>query len=153
MLQSELIVPEVRFDIDGAAWGYYMRRGKKRWIRYNPLLFSRYYEEGLNETVPHEVAHYVVDCIDDSVAGKRSMPHGAEWKSVMKFLGVSNPRATATYDTSGLNIRRQNRYVYRCGCRNHELTTTRHKRVLRGQHYLCRVCGDELKVAENRGSS
>jgi len=57
----DLDTPTVTFNVKGTAWGYYMRRGKKVTIRFNPLLFARYFQEGLQDTVPHEVAHYVVD--------------------------------------------------------------------------------------------
>ncbi len=138
----KLETPEIKFDIRGIAWGYFVRHGKRRWIRYNPGLFCRHYTEGLNETVPHEVAHYAVDVLFD---GRRYKPHGSEWKAVMHGFGIDNPKATGNYDISGLAVRRQHRYAYRCGCRQHQLTSTRHYRILRGQRYFCRGCGEVLE--------
>lgn len=140
--EVKLEAPEIRFDIKGAAWGCFVRHGKRRWIRYNPSLFCRYYTEGLNETVPHEVAHYAVDVLFPK---NRCKPHGAEWKAVMRRFGIENPRATGDYDISGLDVRRQHRYDYSCRCRQHQLTSTRHYRILRGKQYLCRGCGEVLK--------
>ncbi len=139
----KLDLPDIRFDIKGAVWGYYVRHGQQRWIRYNPSLFCKYYASGLNETVPHEVAHYAVDSLFPK---RRCKPHGVEWKAVMHEFGIASPRATASYDTSGLDVRRQHRYDYSCGCRQHQLTSTRHNRILRGQHYLCRGCGEVLNA-------
>ena len=138
----DLDVPTVNFNVKGTAWGYYMRRGKKVTIRFNPLLFARYFQEGLQDTVPHEVAHYVVD----SMYTGRPRPHGPEWREVMNLFGIKNPRATSDYDTTGLEVRRQRRFSYACGCQNHEVSTTRHKRILKGAKYLCRTCGQELSA-------
>jgi SprT protein len=58
----------------------------------------------------------------------------------MQALGAS-PRATGRYDLSGLPLRRQRRFTYRCGCQTHQLSTVRHNRVQRGEAiYLCRQC-------------
>ena len=53
----------VDFDLRGKCAGMYqVRRGQRR-IRYNPWLFAKYYSDSLSDTVTHEVAHYVVDCL------------------------------------------------------------------------------------------
>ena len=38
----------------------------------------------LSDTVIHEVAHYIVDCL---YGFQRVKPHGPEWKSIMVDLG------------------------------------------------------------------
>lgn len=136
-----LPVPRVDFDINGVAWGYYVRHGTRVRIRFNPVLFERAFAESLNDTVPHEVAHYVVD----HAFSRRAKPHGSEWQRVMRLFGVDKPKATARYDTEGLSVRRQRRFAYRCDCREHEITTTRHRRALRGVRYVCRECQAALR--------
>ncbi len=131
----------ILFDIEGAAWGYYVRQGDRRWFRYNPALFARHFDEGLRDTIPHEVAHYVVD----RRYRRRCKPHGPEWRRVMRHFGIDDPRATHTTSLEGLTIRRQRRFLYYCDCGEVPLSTTRHNRILRhGTRYRCRRCGQTL---------
>jgi len=133
-------VPVV-FDLKGRAVGMYRVRCGERLIRYNPYIFAKYFDSNLNETVPHEVAHYVTDRLY-GLGNVRS--HGFEWKTVMAALGV-DARATARYDLDGIPVRRQRRFAYRCSCRIHQLTSCRHNRVLRGQAaYHCQNCGSAI---------
>ena len=125
------------FDLRGTSAGVYRSDGRVRQIRYNTLIFARYFEENLVETVPHEVAHYVVDV----VFGRRGIrPHGVQWKGVMSDFGVS---ATVRHDWNleGMGVRRQRRFTYRCDCGVHEVTAVRHYRI-RDRHavYRCRRC-------------
>jgi len=134
----------VYFDLRGRSAGMYRLRGGHRSIRYNPYLFSKYFEDNLATTIPHEVAHYVTDIL---FGIRRIRPHGPEWQHVMHALGVK-PRATARYDLDGIPVRRQRRFPYRCGCTRFELTACRHNKIRRGQaEYHCRKCGDPLLYA------
>jgi len=134
----------VSFDLHGRAAGMYRVNRRKALIRYNPYIFSRYFEHGLQATIPHEVAHYITDRLF-GLANVR--PHGHEWQSVMRVLGAE-PRASARLDLTGIPVRRQRRFAYRCGCRVHQLSSCRHKRVARGAaRYHCRQCGMELEPA------
>ncbi len=134
----------VCFDLRGTAAGMYrVQRGERR-IRYNPWIFARYFDDSLAVTVPHEVAHYVTDCL---YGLSRVRPHGAEWQAVVHALGAS-ARVTGCYDLSGLPLRRQRRFAYRCGCSSHQLSTVRHNRVQRGEAmYLCRQCREAIVYA------
>lgn len=133
----------VCFDLRGRAAGMYRVQRGSRLIRYNPHIFARYFDDGLSQTVPHEVAHYVTDLI---YGLRRVRPHGPEWRSVVQALGAS-PRATASYDLTGIPMRRQATYAYRCACMHHRLSAQRHNRVLRGQgQYLCRRCKAPLVI-------
>ena len=133
----------VLFDLSGSTAGMYKVLGKRRWIRYNPWIFAKYYELNLRDTVPHEVAHLVVD----QVYGKRAKPHGAEWQGLMSRFEV-DPGVTFNLDLSGIPRRRQRTHPYHCLCGSHEVSTTRHNRVLRGRGtYLCRLCEGELIYA------
>ncbi len=137
-----LALPEipVRFDLQGQTAGMYRARGGRREIRYNPLVFAHWYRENLADTVPHEVAHYVVDVLH----GRHARPHGMEWRAVMAAFGVA-PKRTCDFDLSALPVRRERRFRYRCGCGEQQLSATRHNRVVRGQtRYRCRTCGQHL---------
>ena len=118
---------EVVFDLCGSAAGMYRVRHGARCIRYNPWIFARSLDDNLAVTVPHEVAHYVVDCL---YGLSRVRPHGREWRAVMRALGAS-PRVSGRYDLSGLPLRRQQRFAYRCDCSSHQLSAVRHNRVHR----------------------
>jgi len=131
----------VLFDLKGRNAGMYRIRGHQRCIRYNPWLFAKYFDDNLAETVPHEVAHYVCD----RLYGLRNIrPHGREWQAVMRLFGVE-PRRTCSYDLEGIPQRQQRRHRYRCACREHQVTTVRHKRIQQGRaQYLCKSCKQPL---------
>jgi len=141
----------VLFNLTGRAAGMYRVKAGQRVIRYNPYVFSKYFDDNFNETIPHEVAHYVTDVL---YGLKTLRPHGSEWKSVMQVFGVAANR-TANYDLAGLPKRNFRKFVYHCGCQNFELTSRRHNKILRGiGHYLCRDCGGKLlfvKSQDNQG--
>jgi SprT protein len=131
----------VAFDLAGRAAGMYRVARRRAVIRYNPHIFARYFEHGLNTTVPHEVAHYITDRLY-GIANVR--PHGREWRAVMAALGAE-ARATVPMDLAGLPVRRQQRFSYRCACETHQLSACRHNRVTAGRaRYFCRSCGAEL---------
>ncbi len=134
----------VLFDLRGRAAGMYRVARREAVIRYNPYIFARYFEHGLHTTVPHEVAHYITDRLY-GLAHVR--PHGREWRGVMQALGAE-PRATTRFDLSGIPLRSQRRFAYRCDCSAHQLSTCRHNRIVTGMaRYHCRSCGGELVMA------
>lgn len=136
------------FDLKGRASGMYVVRSKCAYIRFNPYIFAKYYNQALNTTVPHEVAHYVADIL---YGIKQIKPHGVEWQDIMLAFGVV-PKATGDYDLTGIPVRRQQRFHYRCGCMNHQITASRHNRIRRGHAaYHCRRCGSVL-VAQSSSS-
>ena len=147
----------VAFDLRGRAAGMYVvsRRGGSttRKIRYNPWLFAKYFDENLKSTVPHEVAHYIVEqlhrqrwwrSLSKAGGSRRPQPHGPEWRGVMDAFGA-DASVTSSFDMSGIPCRKQQTVSYRCRCREHPLGIRRHNKVQRGQaQYLCRYCGEQL---------
>ena len=134
----------VLFDLRGTAAGMFKAHGRRRWIRYNPWIFAKYFEENLRDTVPHEVAHYIVH---ELYGRRRVRPHGPEWQALMALFGA-DPEVTFKLDLEGVPRRRQATHAYRCDCREHQVSTTRHNRVLRGTgRYHCRYCDGELVYA------
>ena len=131
----------ISFDLKGKAAGMYCRRGRKCWIRFNPYIFAKYFVDNLENTVSHEIAHYVVDVI---YGQNRVRPHGNEWVDVMQRLGVE-PRRTCDYDLNGIPTRVHQIFEYVCGCRQHQLGSRRHKKIERGQaQYFCKQCEQKL---------
>lgn len=134
----------VLFDLSGRAAGMFKVVGRRRCIRYNPWIFGKYFEENLHDTVPHEVAHYIVH----EVYGGRSVkPHGQQWQNLMARFGA-DAGVTFDLDLAGIPQRRQRTHSYRCACRSHEVSTTRHNRVIKGAgRYHCRNCNGPLQYA------
>ncbi|MEE4299657.1 MAG: SprT-like domain-containing protein [Pseudomonadales bacterium] len=117
------------------------RVGAAGTVELNTAYLRRHPEEMLEETVAHELAHLVVFHLNPQ---RRQPPHGAVWQRVMQeWFGVE-PERTHRFDASVVPARRQRRWRYRCGCREHELTTVRHRRVAKGARYLCRACREVL---------
>lgn len=139
---------EISFDLKGRAAGMYRVRKnlfqQKREIRYNPAIFARYFEDNLENTVPHEVAHLVCDLL---YGLNRIKPHGDEWKQVMSAFGA-DARVTASYDLKDIPIRKLKMYPYRCSCGEQLLSSIRHNRVQRQRYrYYCRSCKQVLTPA------
>jgi SprT protein len=141
LFQREFPLPLISFDLSGRIAGMFRVRRQQREIRYNPYLFGKYFDDNLANTVPHEVAHYLVS----ELFGWRNVrPHGVEWKGIMRRLGAE-PEVTCHYDLSGVPQRRQRRFTYSCHCSTHALSAVRHNRVCSGQgHYTCRLCRQPL---------
>ena len=131
----------VRFDLRGQAAGMFRAAPDGLCIRYNPWLFARHYIDNLRDTVPHEVAHYIVH----QTCRRRVRPHGPQWQALMEAFGA-NPEVRHSQDLTGVPSRRQQRHSYQCECREHAVSSTRHNRVQRGEaEYRCRYCSGTLR--------
>lgn len=144
LLGQEFELPSVTFDLQGRAAGMYRVCSARRQIRYNPYIFGKFFADNLANTVPHEVAHYLTDVL----YGLRNIrPHGREWQAVMHVLDAE-PSVTCQYDLSGVPLRRQRRFRYRCDCTSHAMSAVRHNRAQRGLgRYVCRQCHTPLVFA------
>lgn len=131
----------VLFDLKGRTAGMFKTIGTRRMIRYNPWIFAKYFEENLRDTVPHEVAHFIVH----EVYPRRGVkPHGPEWQDLMARFNA-NPGVTFDFDLAGVPQRQQAKHRYHCGCQLHEVSTTRHNRAQRGRvRYQCVTCAGSL---------
>lgn len=128
--------PLVNFKYTGSAAGraYYYSHV----VEFNVQFMARERVNMLDETVPHELAHIVAFRLH----GERGRGHGPLWRAAARRLGCSAERCHS-YDTTGLRGV-QRRWAYACGCRVHKLTTTRHRKAIRGTRYRCRRCGAAL---------
>jgi len=144
-LGRELSPLAVTFDLVGGTAGMFRARDGRSEIRYNPWIFAKYWDENLADTVPHEVAHFVVF---ETRGRRRPRPHGAEWRSWMEFFGA-DASVTFDLDLSGIPRRAQRTHPYLCDCREHALSSTRHNRVQKGTgSYLCRYCKGPLRYLD-----
>jgi len=147
LLQRSFAEIPVLFNLKGLAAGMYRVNRQGRCIRYNPYLFAKYFEENFATTIPHEVAHYIVD----QVYGLRhAKPHGAEWRELMLMFGA-DASCTALFDVEGIPSRVCRRYAYQCDCNTYVLTSRRHNRIIRGHaRYHCRRCGTVIRKAKDQ---
>ena len=137
---------EICFDLSGRTAGMYRVYGWKRTIRYNPYLFAKYFTDNFETTIPHEVAHYVSDMM---YGLKNIRPHGPEWQQIMHAFGADSS-VTADFDLDGIPQRRQKYHCYQCACRQHEISSTRHNRILKKRtRYYCQHCRQILQPCPN----
>ncbi len=123
---------------------------QQREIRYNPYIFSKYFEDSFTTTIPHEVAHYVTDII---YGLKNIKPHGEEWKAVMHAFDA-DASVTANYDLSGIPVSRQTLFTYQCDCREHQLSTIRHNKIKKRRYqYYCNYCKQTLHYKQQKEAS
>lgn len=139
---------EIRFDLRGKTAGQVRIRARGEYlIRYNLELLERGGADFIQRTVPHEVAHVLAY----HRYGKRIRPHGPEWQRIMRQLGAE-PTRCHDYDVSGLSARKLTYFRYHCGCMEHQLSSIRHNKVAKGQHYLCKRCGEPLQPGRRTGA-
>ncbi|PKG40652.1 SprT family zinc-dependent metalloprotease [Psychromonas sp. Urea-02u-13] len=111
-------------------------------IKINPILFINNKEEFFQQVIPHEVAHLITFQLYGNVR-----PHGKEWQSVM--VAVFQRPALTTHQLD-INDVIGKQFHYRCACTTHTLTIRRHNKVLKGNHYKCKLCQSLLTFeAEN----
>ena len=135
------IDPEISFDLMGMAAGQANYRKNK--IRLNRELLEKYKSDFIEQTVPHEYAHLVAY----RKFGNRIRPHGKEWRWIMQALGAE-PRRTHNYRVSP--ARKCRRFTYQCNCpgKDYQLTSIRHNRIKKGNHYFCSKCKGQLIFVE-----
>lgn len=141
----------IYFDLSGTTAGMFVVKEEGPCIRYNPWIFAKYYQENLQGTVPHEVAHYIVWVLYGNKRGIK--PHGREWQEVMELFNADTT-VTCNFDFSGVPQKRQRRFVYYCQCRIHELSTTVHNRIQKRRYqYICQYCHATLKKKRKKVSA
>jgi SprT protein len=120
--------PKITFNLKGRVAG---KAVSKKWeIRLNPhFLENGYFEDMLNQTLPHEFAHLICSKYFPEENG-----HGPYWKMVMRKLGLK-PERCHDYDTSHIYC-----FHYQCHCREHYLSKVMHNKVKRGNSYRCKKC-------------
>jgi len=145
---------EICFNLKGRSAGMYrVRYGKglifsrqQREIRYNPYIFSKFFDDNFSTTIPHEVAHYITDII---YGLKNIKPHGKEWKAVMHTFNA-DASVTADYDLSGIPLKKLSVFTYRCDCREHQLSSIRHNKINKRRYrYYCNYCKKMLHYKQD----
>ncbi len=102
--------PKLRFDLKGSTAGKAWYRDRDWLIQINRDLLYLYPEQMIERTVPHEVAHLVTSAMHPV---DRIKPHGTEWRSVMRTIGLE-PERCHTYDVSAVRRQRAGSKWYKC---------------------------------------
>lgn len=130
----------VRFDLKGSCAGRACYKNGEHYVRFNLEIAKDNLNTFVKRTVNHELAHVLQHRF--SLGSK---PHGKEWKHFCKVLTGSEMPRCHSYEVSHLTRRRRT-YLYTCGCRDHEITSIKHRRIISGMYsYWCKSCGNKLK--------
>lgn len=129
--------PKILYDLKGHTGGYAIGGHTIR-LNIQVLNDPRYTEDMIEQTLPHELAHIAVHQL-----WPRAKGHGREWQSMMFKLGLKAERCHQ-YETKAAR-KKATPYTYYCGCGEHKVTATLHRRMQQGRMYRCRKCGRRLE--------
>jgi SprT protein len=115
-------------------------------LRFNLQLLTENLEDFLQQTIPHEVAHLVVNWRHRKKRA-RPKPHGPEWQAVMQDCYGLQPTRCHSYQTTAARVVARN-FLYECNCREHRLTRIIHNRISRRYKALCKKCRTPLRFKE-----
>ena len=131
-------IPEIRYDLRGTIAGRYSI--KNNTININHTLLYENFQDFLDNTIPHEIAHCIAYQINPYCK-----PHGRVWKSVMLHCFNIIPNRCHSYDTTNSRIRTVTRHKYTCPCGTmFDITSTRHNKIKRGKSYICKNCRGKI---------
>src|SRR5437763_582467 len=154
-LATPLEVPPVVYDLKGTKAGqhtcrYYTNNPETTFdhkIRVNnDLLYTPAYEEMIQQTIPHEVAHAVAAQIYGAKVG-----HGYQWQRLMHLLGLPAKRCHSFEVEKARKRTKMDRpYIYTCACnRTYPLTQIVHRRILANKdphrQYTCKFCRSAVR--------
>jgi len=114
-------------------------------LRINQQLLAENLDDFLRHTIPHEVAHLVVNW-KTRKKRRRPRPHGPEWQAVMQECFGLEPVRCHDYVTTPARVVPRN-YLYTCSCREHHLTSIMHNRISNSYQALCKACRTPLKFS------
>lgn len=134
-LEEQMKHVGIRLDIRGyRCAGQACRRGFQFYLRFHPDAILKHWDEMVNETIPHEVAHTV--CQMNPTLGKN---HNAGWQRVCRALGGDASR-THTLEFGEKPQRQECWYQTETG---HlvDIGPIRHAKVQKGATYRVRGQG------------
>lgn len=135
---------ELDFSLRGRCAGQACveRRGTTS-LRINLQLLAENLDDYLHQTIPHEVAHLVVNW-QARKARLKPKPHGAEWQAVMRDCFGLEPIRCHSYQTTPARVVPRP-FHYTCSCREHLLTSIMHNKIGLSYQALCKACRTPLK--------
>ena len=142
--------PVIKFTKKGSVAGTFSwGGGRELTLNFNMTLLNENFDDFMNSTVPHEVAHFLTyNCYGVIHTRNGNISHhGKEWKKMMGFLGTEAKRCHS-YCVKN-SSKRQKRWSYTCDCgKDHQVATVTHNRIQKGlRHYTCKSCGGNVVLA------
>jgi len=139
-----LVMPQFKYSLQGGKAGTCLvdSKTKEGTIGVNMHYARHYGNEYINNTIPHELAHYVKGALE--IAGPA---HGKNWRNILgKILQSSRVSTTHRYCVSKGGG--QKKFATFCGCRTHYVTRSILQKIRTGSIYKCRKCKLEIKEGE-----
>lgn len=124
----------------GETAGYATYRTKL--IELNSVLFLENIEEFLNRTIPHEVAHLVVN----ELYPRAKQHHGPEFRLVMSTYGADS-KTRHSYNTDSVR-KAKKLFVYTCACEGNtfKFSTRMHNTIVNKKQIRgCRTCRTQVE--------
>lgn len=134
-LNKPLKVPLIRYDLKGSVAG--KANARELWL--NLELLNTEWDDMLNNTLPHELAHVVVR----QVWGNEPKGHGHEWQMIMRMLGLT-PTRCHSYEYKPARVHSRD-HKYECDCRTYTGTSHRATKMASGWVYVCSRCKGEVR--------
>ncbi len=119
-----------------------VERNGETCLRINQQLLAENLDDFLSKTIPHEVAHLIVNW-QARKKRQRPRPHGPEWQAVMQNCFNLEPKRCHSYQTTPARIVPRP-FLYSCNCREHLLTSIMHNKISRSYQALCKACKTPL---------
>ena len=117
-------------------------------LRINQQLLAENRDDFLLKTIPHEVAHLVVNWQTRNKR-QRPRPHGPEWQAVMQDCYLLSPTRCHRYQTTPARVVARP-FLYTCSCREHRLTSIMHNRISRNVQALCKACRTPVRFVSQQ---
>ncbi len=154
--KTAILMPEVFYDCNNTSGGYH----KDGTLHFNPVLTVQNFEDYLNTTVPHEMAHYIQwhvyrgSLTRQITYGRgyravltRRKVHGREWQSIMRLFGIHNPKRCHNYDVTDVKKKRNiKKFPVYCSCQVHQVTARFIVKLTMGKKYKCLVCRSPVSL-------
>lgn len=158
----DLKMPSISYDLRGTTAG---TANWRTWhIRLNAVLLQENFDDMLNDTVPHELCHLATDLIYPeahqrgmsvvTASGRRRRakrsPHGSQWQSIMRAIGV-DPTRCHSYDTTNARVKTRTRYDYKCSTCDHVMSVgpKHHAKMQRGAYMYHKSCKGSRLILVN----
>ena len=102
---KEFDFPTIDFSLRGSCSGSMQTTGrefKNPYMKLNKAYFVENWDDMINKTIPHEIAHYVADKMF-----KTRCHHDWRWKSIMVNVFKLSPERCHNYDTPSKDCQKQ----------------------------------------------
>lgn len=147
-MANEALCTEHKEPLGGLNIGYNLKgttagtaNFSSKTVKFNKVLIEENFNEFIDDTIPHEVAHIVTR----HFFGSRAAAHGKEWKYVMKHLFGVEPKRCHSMDTKNSMVRNTKKFIYTCPCETtFNISTQRHNKIKQGHIRICGSCKGTL---------